>query len=118
MAKKKGPYTDRINNACKILSAKYREDWYNEIDLDRLDINFPDKCVLGQLYGNYRRGVMLLTGAEMMSCKESWEWGKKKGLWPEHVYGMEEGEATDLLNALWRKRIKYLQEKGKETQNA
>lgn len=118
MAKNKGPFTDRINSSCKMLSAKYGENWYDEINVDCLNINFPTSCILGQLYGSYRQGVMAITGAKMMSWNEAWEWGKKKGLWPEQAPGMELDDSMDLLNSLWIRRVKYLQEKGKETQNA
>jgi len=50
-----------------LLADRTRPDWFNEIDVDRLDMSFADACILGQLFNDYwnvaeemenRRGVV------------------------------------------------------------
>lgn len=36
--------------------------WYRRVDLPSLDMNDRDRCVLGQLYADYARGLDLLYG--------------------------------------------------------
>lgn len=37
-----------------------RPTWYDELDTERLRLNDPRRCVLGQLFGDYERGLAAL----------------------------------------------------------
>lgn len=39
-----------------------RSTWYRDVDLGWLDMNSSRRCVLGQLYGDYRSGLRALYG--------------------------------------------------------
>lgn len=45
-----------------------RPGWYNEIDLDRLDIYSEKRCIIGQLYGRYDYDVDYIP--EELNCIE------------------------------------------------
>lgn len=45
----------------ELLKKVHGEDWVDRIDLDSLDLMNGDRCVLGQLYGNYERGCKELS---------------------------------------------------------
>jgi hypothetical protein len=38
--------------------------WWDGIDLETLRIEYADSCVLGQVYGSFAAGCMLLSGRE------------------------------------------------------
>jgi hypothetical protein len=46
----------------KLLDEKYEGDWREKIDVDELDMDNQDECVLGQLYGDYEDGLVKLFG--------------------------------------------------------
>ena len=46
---------------------KGRPGWEKEIDLTRLDLSEPNVCMLGQLYGNYTRGLNALSEAARLA---------------------------------------------------
>jgi len=35
---------------------KVMSDWFNKIDLDKLDLSSSKNCILGQLYGSFWKG--------------------------------------------------------------
>lgn len=43
------------NRGAELLD-RIRPGWHNEIDLDTLEVSDFERCVLGQLYGNYGEG--------------------------------------------------------------
>lgn len=49
----------RVNRGIKLLNLR-QVGWAKRIDLNTLDINYPTKCVLGQLFGNDIYGLDLL----------------------------------------------------------
>lgn len=46
---------ERVRRGAQMLDRK-NPDWFNEIDLDVLDLNDCHACILGQLYGTYSEG--------------------------------------------------------------
>lgn len=46
----------RVRNGAELLDAK-RPGWHMEIELDMLDIDSVDHCILGQLYGSWAEGT-------------------------------------------------------------
>lgn len=47
-------YEDRVYYGAKFLDA-VRPNWTDDIDLDRLDLQDGDNCILGQLFDDYSR---------------------------------------------------------------
>jgi hypothetical protein len=41
----------------KLLDEKYEGDWREKIDIDELDMDNQDECILGQMYGDYEDGL-------------------------------------------------------------
>ncbi len=46
----------RVEAGAKLLDAEY-PGWYNEIDLQRLNLSDPRNCPVGQLYGSFSEGL-------------------------------------------------------------
>lgn len=57
--------TEVIENGMKILDEK-NPGWESKIDLEKLDIG-SNRCILGQLYGDFCRGQFLLNMRELPS---------------------------------------------------
>src|SRR5687767_14916509 len=47
---------ERVERGAQLLDRK-RPRWFQEVDPSSLEINDIEKCILGQLYGNYHEGV-------------------------------------------------------------
>lgn len=56
-------------------------DWVDRIDLDTLDVDNVESCVLGQLYGRYWRAVRVLSQADGVASNWSahTEWARCHG---------------------------------------
>jgi hypothetical protein len=53
----KGDVAQRVARGVAVLDAYHgTARWYRKIDLDTLSMAHGDRCVLGQLFGNYDRG--------------------------------------------------------------
>jgi hypothetical protein len=50
----------RVIRGIELLQKKYGDGWIEKIDLKTLDLGDGDRCVLGQLYGEYERGLETL----------------------------------------------------------
>ena len=72
--------------------------WFRDMDLTRFHISYPWDCVLGQVYGGYRKGLQELFGALVPSGKP-WEYG---------FLGEDDAEDV-LLNSEWTAIIAELQ---------
>lgn len=66
-------FSSRVNRGAKILD-KFVPDWFRDIASDSLAMESCDKCVLGQLHGDYLAGYqslrMLLPDGFMFSSAE------------------------------------------------
>jgi hypothetical protein len=52
-------FTIQVAAGAALLDMK-RPGWREEIDTDRLDVQFYDTCILGQLYGEFDEGLLAL----------------------------------------------------------
>ena len=57
--------------------------WQDEIDWDKLEMDECEKCILGQLFGNYERGlrVLGLDDGQRFGLATSGNWEKLTNLW-------------------------------------
>lgn len=80
-----------------------RPNWYNEIDLERLDLTMPVDCILGQLYGIYSDGIddLHLTTNDRYSAV-----GGTSARFGFTMPNYEPHEDWERLTNLWRKEIK------------
>ena len=69
---------------------QHRPGWYNQIDLNKLDQSSAYVCVLGQLYGEYYKGLDAL-GIEDMQDRCN--------------YGYSSNDDYDNLTEAWKKII-------------
>lgn len=119
MTTRKGPYTDNISKMCRVLDNNYGTHWPHKIDTDILDVASPWKCVLGQLYGSYINGFRIVSNLdsdELISTQEARNWGRNHAVWPHNsMYSAEIDEEMAVLNELWKRRVKYLQHKRKDS---
>lgn len=58
-----GDMRKRVKAGIKFLDIWYEYnhgncDWRSRLDLDSLDISRPDRCILGQLHGDYLEGLV------------------------------------------------------------
>mgnify|MGYP001564744249 FL=1 len=62
-----------VERGAEVLDRVY-PGWWRKIDLDRLDMKDCSDCLLGQLYGDYRSGLVKI-GLPERPIWESIEWG-------------------------------------------
>ena len=49
-------FADRVAAGARLLD-EYSERWWEDVDLDRLDLSSCTQCVMGQLFGEYGDGL-------------------------------------------------------------
>lgn len=49
--------SERASRGARLLDEKGPEEWAIKIDTIHLDVRYPEKCILGQLYGGYGKGL-------------------------------------------------------------
>lgn len=52
--------SDAVAAGMRLLDERGPADWMQRIDLDRLDITYASRCVLGQVYGTFAVGAEAL----------------------------------------------------------
>lgn len=52
-------YEDRVARGAELLD-RVRPGWHREITADRLAMDSCNQCILGQIYGDYGRGLKIL----------------------------------------------------------
>lgn len=100
----------RVNRGAALLDEK-RPGWWKSVDLARLDLNHCERCVLGQLFGDYKEGrsaLCLLSGLSN-SVKWSFDCGFTL-VGPDVDCGDEEMEK---LTQAWTKLIQQRREQQK-----
>lgn len=70
-------YPKTVADAALVLDAA-RPGWYNDVELEKLDMGSSSEDILGQVIGNYDRGMDLLFG----NVYDRWE-----GLSSDSVFG-------------------------------
>jgi hypothetical protein len=100
----------KVQKGAKFLDKKY-PNWYKKIKLDRLDMEWAENCVLGQLYGEYSVGL-----ATLNLHKKSWEktyiHGKQLGFTIETLTG-QSSTNFQYLTGLWTQEIRSRANKAK-----
>lgn len=86
---------DIVRRGAAFLDERVGLDWPLKIDLEVFDLAVTDKCVLGQLYGEYSVGVDRLLRRDLDAADY--------GFWALSSYGW------DGLDACWREVIGELQ---------
>ena len=84
---------ERVETGASYLDT-HNPGWDNRIEVSSLDIQHANRCVLGQLYGNFTRGRIVLKLSEDMSLQNGFS----------TEIGYKENER--LLTVAWRKLIK------------
>lgn len=74
--------------------------WFEEIDLETLDLARGSRCVLGQLYGDFHDGVRLFT--KRVDWDEKFAWATARG------FALPEMLDDGLLTPIWLERIREL----------
>ncbi len=55
-------YDDKVKAGVMLLDGYFgKQDWRSEIDIDRLQMDEVNLCVIGQLFGDYYRGLEKLS---------------------------------------------------------
>lgn len=80
-------YTSNIRAGIKFLDEEIPADWKKIVDLDVLDMNDCAFCILGQIFGQYDRG---LTSLDISTDKAI-------------SLGFSVAEECQPMNAFWRK---------------
>jgi len=80
-----------IDSGVNLLNRRMKSDWYNDINLEKLDIECMDNCIISQLLGSYNK---------------FYDWDEP---YPGSVYGFSAcDEDYPTLNKLWKETIKKL----------
>ena len=53
-------FEEEVTAGIALLDKQGPEGWRNKIDVETLDLAYIDKCILGQVYGNYFDGLKVL----------------------------------------------------------
>ena len=94
---------DRVNRGSEVLFGMVGDKWFDEIDLDILDIYSTTHCILGQIYSEYSTGCLAL---RKLSPGEGFLDPFMLGFAPVHVDGMPGfEEECESLNNEWAKKI-------------
>lgn len=80
-----------VDAGIELLDEKGPDEWRKKLDLDILDIDSCDLCVLGQLYGH------TIDGKEQLDISNL----KLFGFWP--IDGTE--DCSDRLTEIWKKKL-------------
>jgi hypothetical protein len=83
----------------ELLNRTLDRDWIWRVDLDRLDMNNTELCVLGQLYGGFENGMKTLFPA-FTDAKGLWATGDEYGFSTSDIY-----TAYEALTSEWRVMI-------------
>ena len=97
-------FEEYISRGTRYLNERYKEElnpWYKTIDLDILDMNDPDNCILGQLEGNY-----LHSNTTYVECNDN-GFTVPTTVW--HNTGLPFGRLYSILTDEWAQAIKKLQ---------
>ena len=85
-----GDYSEFVQNGIKFLDREGPENWRDLIVKDEILMHQPDKCVLGQIYGDYNeacgnRYAMITTmrAGELITTKRSGELGILHSTYPK-----------------------------------
>jgi len=67
--------------------------WQDEIDWSRLSMETCERCIIGQLFGDYDRGLRILklddSGGQRFGFATSGNWDKLGSIWKKLVAGIE-----------------------------
>jgi hypothetical protein len=105
---------DRVRLGAGVLD-RVRPGWAGEIDLDRLDMSWGDRDVLGQLYGLYSAGLVEIAPEEAWGDDEvDLEYDCQPVKWAEAhgftIQGIERRESEvhqwDCLTDAWKDEIR------------
>lgn len=94
----------RVKRGAKLLDRVGPVDWFWRVDLDDLDLGCCYSCVLGQLYGDYRDGIIKVAKGELdlgnrygfdIPCSDMYgptyhEWLALTELWRERIIARRE----------------------------
>ena len=94
----RNPMEDRAAVGAALLD-EWMPGWAERIELEELDLGSPRRCVLGQLYGGYGRGLDLLRSGERFTAYP--EWSRAHGFTANAV----EGDTFAELTAAWRGEV-------------
>jgi hypothetical protein len=90
------------------LDKRYGKDWYNRIDLEKLDMSSGEHCLIGQLDGWYNNVFPIrVIGIDIMSDEmETGEYyGFMGNVWKD----------DERLTKNWKRKIRQLRREEKET---
>lgn len=92
--------SERVAAGAALLDER-KPGWYQDIDLNRLDVFYSELCVVGQVYGNYWLGLHILN--------LEWRDAISNGFFakPSLIWFLPGGKrlAYDELNVHWRAEI-------------
>lgn len=95
-------FSTEISRGVDLLDDRVGVGWENRIDLKKLDLFKPSRCVLGQLYGlrtDFGTGYGTVT--RLLGIRNDAEYGFNLG-------GLNSGFEWRALTRQWKKRIKNL----------
>lgn len=99
---------EKVQKGIELLSSYFKDDWWNRIDLDELDMSHHTKCILGQLF-------TIPTHLETIS-NSNYTWGRD-ALFPReggvlgHGFWTNQSSDWPLLEEEWTRQIKELRSK-------
>ena len=97
----KNKYQDAVQSGIKILNNYFPDTFLWEWIIDRSKLNMADNqnCILGQLFGFYRRGVEILHPLKTTNREYLWEkWTIKNGF-------LIDFKESELLTQEWKRQL-------------
>jgi hypothetical protein len=82
----------------KLLDEKYEGNWRKKVDVDKLNMDYQDECILGQIYGDYEDGLEELFGSCDYQASEDYGFDQKghADIWKQIV--LNKGEQIQIPN--------------------
>ena len=88
----------KVDNGVALLD-RHEPGWHHHIDLSDLDICSANRCIMGQLYGSYERGVRYMSEREGMDTYVRRLDAVKYG------FAADGQRCYEVLTAIWRRRV-------------
>lgn len=99
------PLEERVKDGAVYLD-KQVPGWEHKVDLEILDMDYTRNCVLGQMYGSYRRGKDELEATNEKLRELGFELGCGEITHLADTYNRHEIEVLEYWSELWATEIR------------
>lgn len=103
--------TERVQAGAKFLD-KHKPGWWQDIDVKRLNLGSPCRCILGQLYHDFNEGIEWLRDIDFDTDPDALGFDVDEYDWPET------SKSFAALTKAWKEEIQARRVAEKEARRA